>query len=162
MLRLETVIAASRVDAGWDVPWGVAQVSYPSTNPDVPAAQLQVIANDPYVFAGANTDTLGAAYRNGAHFTVAGLVEHATLWFSALTNAFPDVEITGLSFAGNGASLSFAGPRGDRYQVEMTDDLTASNSWQTVTNIDSLGESPFTVELSTTNDTSFYRVKRTR
>jgi hypothetical protein len=87
--RLETVIAASRVDAGWNIPWGVAQVSYPYTIQNVPLAQLQVIANDDLVFAGADTDTIGAAYRNGPHFTVEGLTLHAELWFDALNDAFP-------------------------------------------------------------------------
>jgi PKD repeat protein len=162
--RLETIIAASRADAGWDVPWGVAQVSYPYTNSVIPSAQLQVVAKDDHVFAGADTDTLGASYRSndGPHFTAEGLTAHAELWLTALNAAFPDVEITGLSIAGGGASLSFAGPQGDHYRVETIDDLTSGNSWQTVTDIVSLAVSPFAVEVSTPNDSSFYRIKRMR
>ena len=169
--RLETIIAASRADAGWDVPWGVALVSSDGTsinpNQNTVEAQLEVIANDDHVFAGANTDPLiGLPYRTQVHFAGEGLTAHAELWFASLNDAFPDFEITGFSVAGNAALLSFAGTRGNRYQVEMTDDLTSSNSWVTVTDILSLPESPFSVELTITNEpsfeSSFYRVKRIR
>ena len=166
--RLETVITASRADAGWDVPWGVALVSSngssTNANQNTVDAQLQVIANDDHVFAGANTDTLiGSPYRNGAHFTAGGLTAHAELWFASLNDAFPEFESTGFSSAGNDAFLTFAGPRGDGYQVEMIDELSFTNDWLTVTNVVSLAESPFAMELSfITNGTVFYREKRMR
>jgi|GEM_PF-6414933 len=125
------------------------------------------VSSDDHVFAGANTDTLiGLPYRTQVHFAGEGLTAHAELWFASLNDAFPDFEITGFSVAGNAALQSFAGTRGNRYQVEMTDDLTSSNSWVTVTDILSLPESPFSVELSITNEpsfeSSFYRMKRIR
>lgn len=91
--RLEAIIAQSRADAGWDVPWGVALASYrPKTglpDPDILEAQLQVIAADPLVFLGANTDDMIVPYRNGTnysgiHFNVDGLNEHGQRWAAQL------------------------------------------------------------------------------
>ena len=58
--RLNAIITQSRVDAGWDVPWGVAIASY---HPDsssaqeaqVAAGQQSVIADDPLDFGGRPT-----------------------------------------------------------------------------------------------------------
>ena len=91
--RLESVIAQSRVDAGFDVPWGVALVSYVNAaNPldqQIVDGQLQVIANDSLVFQGPNTDTMVVPYRGGSnftgiHFNEDGLREHARRWFHEL------------------------------------------------------------------------------
>jgi hypothetical protein len=94
--RLQSVIDQSRIDAGADVTWGVALVSYRdqylTNDPDVVAGQLDVINGDANVFQGANTDTLiGFPYRNnggaGIHFSTAGLEEHARLWRVAIEEA---------------------------------------------------------------------------
>ncbi len=90
--RLEAIIAQSRIDAGWDVPWGVALASYrPGVggDPDVIGGQLAVINGDPLVFQGASTDDMIVPYRDGAtyggiHFNEAGLREHAARWQTAL------------------------------------------------------------------------------
>ncbi|MGJ8672699.1 sialate O-acetylesterase [Rubritalea sp.] len=157
--RLEAVIDASRVDAGWDVPWGVAEVSYPYDDLDVPAAQRQVAADDSLVFAGATTDTLGIEYRDGAHFTADGLVAHANLWFDAINDVFPDLEISGLSLSGDVGTLSFLAPLGGHYQVEKSINLLSSD-WVEVADIEVLSETPYEVEVSTTEDSSFFRVIR--
>ncbi|MCA9249403.1 MAG: hypothetical protein KDA42_19915, partial [Planctomycetales bacterium] len=92
---LEHVIEQSRIDAGFDVPWGVARVSYvpPNVNPDLIAAQDAVIANDLLVFAGPNTDELvGSPWRDnggaGIHFSEEGLLEHARLWSESIFTYF--------------------------------------------------------------------------
>jgi hypothetical protein len=85
--RLQTVIDQTRIDAGWDIPWGVALVSYLSGNSaanmaNVIAGQQLVIDNDPLTLLGASTDDLiGSAWRwDGVHFNTAGLQEHARRW----------------------------------------------------------------------------------
>ncbi len=85
--RLQEVIAATRADGGWEIPWGVARASFlpnlPQASMDaVVAGQDQVIAQDPLTFAGPNTDDLiGEEWRwDTVHFTVAGLEEHAKRW----------------------------------------------------------------------------------
>ena len=93
--RLSTIIAESRRDAGFDVPWGVALASFapdrvPTTSAEVIAGQEQVIAEDPLVFRGAETDELiGVAWRHdGIHFNEAGLREHARHWRTAINAVF--------------------------------------------------------------------------
>ncbi len=87
---LKDAIDRSQEDADWEVPWGVAIVSYKNTtttsDPDVTDGQWLVINGDSAVFLGANTDTLiGSPWRDndgeGIHFSEAGLNEHARLWF---------------------------------------------------------------------------------
>jgi len=95
--RLSTIIAESRLDAGFDVPWGIALVSFvPPTSAEVLAGQEQVIAQDPLVFLGAETDDLiGVTWRHdGIHFNEAGLREHARRWLTAINAAF-DFDLPG-------------------------------------------------------------------
>ena len=99
--RLESIIAQSRTDAGFDIPWGVAQASFlpylnPTTDPNVIAAQQQVAANDPLNFVGAFTDDMiGAAWRwDDIHFNEMGLREHAQRWFDQLLATFDFAEAT--------------------------------------------------------------------
>lgn len=160
--RLEIIINSSRTDAGWEVPWVVALVSYirGDTNAVTTAAQQQVIDENSKVFVGAATDSLGADYRKDiAHFTSEGLTAHAALWFDALDASFADFELMGLSITGNTASLSFAGPLEGHYRIENTDSLIDPD-WQIATDITSLVESPLAVDLFTTHTSSFYRVKQ--
>lgn len=88
---LALIIARSRHDAGWMVPWGVALVSYhpsaPAANyPPIIAGQKRVIQTEPDVFTGPATDD----YHNhdwmadGVHFNTKGLTEHAKGWAEAL------------------------------------------------------------------------------
>lgn len=89
--QLEAVIAQSRADAGWDVPWGVAIASWhPSSTADdeaaVAAAQQEVIDADPLVFRGSQTNdfhTLGYLH-DSVHFNTQGLEAHARQWVDAL------------------------------------------------------------------------------
>ena len=91
---LQAAIDQSQVDAGEEVPWGVAIVSYKNTSTtsdlDVTDGQWLVINGDTAVFLGANTDALiGFPWRDnggaGIHFSEVGLNEHARLWFVQIT-----------------------------------------------------------------------------
>jgi hypothetical protein len=82
-----TLIHASRIDAGWDFPWFVAQATYhtpddPSCTP-IRDAQRNLWQPD-LALEGPDTDTLTAAYRQnngkGTHFNDAGLKAHGLLW----------------------------------------------------------------------------------
>lgn len=79
---LEALIAQSRVDAKFDVPWGVAIVSNGLLGANVIKAQRAVIANDPLVYEGANTnDFRWRGYMGDlVHFNLEGLIEHAHRW----------------------------------------------------------------------------------
>ena len=115
--RLNSVIAQTRVDAGWDVPWGVSLASWhPYSNTaqemQVREGQIQVIDDDPFVFEGADTDdfhNLGYLH-DSVHFNATGLYEHALEWKRAILKyLFPcdfepdnDVDLEDL-----GAFLSF-------------------------------------------------------
>ncbi len=88
---LQQLIAATREDAGYEIPWGVAQAAFlPSTRltaeEEILAGQLDVIAGDPRVFAGALTeDLLGRDWRHDSvHFNEAGLRLHAERWVNAV------------------------------------------------------------------------------
>ncbi|MCY2930847.1 MAG: hypothetical protein NTV86_15390 [Planctomycetota bacterium] len=91
---LENVIAQSRADAGFEVPWGVALASYlpgtPAANmAQVIAGQHQVIDTFPDVFLGSSTDN----YHNlgwvsdGIHFNDIGLKDHGRQWADAFDAA---------------------------------------------------------------------------
>ncbi len=85
--RLLALIRATRSQAGWDVPWGIARVSYHS--PDRPrfestrGAQQRLI-DEGAAFEGPDTDTLTGEHRDlgghGIHFSAKGLVAHGRLW----------------------------------------------------------------------------------
>jgi hypothetical protein len=88
---LATMIARSRQDAGWTVPWYVAEVSfhpatYLSQEAPVTAGQRLAAYADANVFLGASTDWLHLEDANGGkladtvHFNAAGLTDHATQW----------------------------------------------------------------------------------
>ncbi|WP_435894046.1 sialate O-acetylesterase [Oceaniferula spumae] len=90
--RLLTIIANSRTDAGWDVPWFLAQVSFhPSTNLTkelrITSAQRDVIHAQTMTRLGARTDDfhLTGKLSDGVHFNGAGLADHAAQWHAILT-----------------------------------------------------------------------------
>ena len=85
--QLQEVIDATRDDAGWPIPWGVARAAYlpglsAETLEAILSGQQQVIDQDPLTFEGPTTeDMIGEAWRYDAvHFNVPGLVEHAKRW----------------------------------------------------------------------------------
>ncbi|MBI9019001.1 MAG: hypothetical protein JEZ07_17255 [Phycisphaerae bacterium] len=93
--RLNSIIAQSRADAGWNVPWGVALASYhpyssPAQEAEVRTGQELVIAGDPLVFQGADTDdfhNLGWL-ADSVHFDGTGLLEHARWWEVSIIRTF--------------------------------------------------------------------------
>jgi hypothetical protein len=109
--RLQTIIAQSRIDAGWSIPWGVARASYhpDSTTAEqaaIVAAQQQVIDADPHVFAGASTNEFHQLgyLRDNVHFNGAGLAAHGKLWAQAVEKYFATVpEPAAASLLGVGA-----------------------------------------------------------
>ncbi len=116
---LETIIAQSRVDAGYDVPWGIALASFISlgnpNDPNITAAQQKVVDDDPLNFLGAATDDLGGpAWRwDGIHFNEPGLREHAQRWFDQLL-----------------ASLEFPTPTPGDYDGDGDTDIADLMRWQ--------------------------------
>jgi len=98
---LEQVIAQSRVDAGWTVPWGVALASYHpkrvatvERQRAVVAGQRKVISEYPGVFQGPATDSFHerGLLADSVHFNAKGLAEHAQGWADALTAVFYQTE----------------------------------------------------------------------
>ncbi|MCK4998950.1 MAG: hypothetical protein KAS23_05425 [Anaerohalosphaera sp.] len=89
--RLNSVISQSRIDAGWDVPWGVALASFHPNSSTVQEARVRagqelVIAGDSNVFEGADTDDfhLLGYLSDSVHFNNTGLYEHALGWKQAV------------------------------------------------------------------------------
>lgn len=88
---LEHVILSVRKQAGWEVPWFVANASYgnPQTPewPPVREAQ-QTLWHSGVALPGPDTDTLGSCYRQnhgaGVHFSDTGLKAHGQLWAQAV------------------------------------------------------------------------------
>ena len=70
----------------------------------------------------------------------------------------PPVIAPGVNVAGGKINLQFTGTLGQHYRVESTPALPATGAWQTVTDILSLGASPFAISISPTNRIGFFRV----
>ena len=144
--RLNTIIAQTRVDAGWSAPWGVALASYhPSSTPaqeaQVRQGQQMVIAGDELVYQGADTDNFGSLgyLHDGVHFNGAGLLAHAQQWQgSVVANLFVcDMNLDGVVdmedlslFGGQWLKTSFTGGdfNGDS-QVNLKDLAVFSENW---------------------------------
>ena len=88
---LEQVIACSRKEAGWHIPWFVAQASY-HTPEDPSTLEIRQVQRSLWqsgtALQGPDTDTLTALYRQdngrGTHFNDAGLKAHGLLWAQAV------------------------------------------------------------------------------
>lgn len=89
--RLNSIIAQSRTDAGWAIPWYVAEAAFHpfttlSQEEPVTAGQRQVVHGDPLVFLGPTTDAFhledaaGGKLVDTVHFNNAGLLDHAVQW----------------------------------------------------------------------------------
>jgi hypothetical protein len=88
---LEHLILSVRQQAGWDIPWFVANASYGT--PEIPAwppvrEAQQSLWQSGLALQGPDTDTLGSPYRQnngkGVHFSDAGLKAHGQLWADAV------------------------------------------------------------------------------
>lgn len=88
---LRQVILATRKQAGWEIPWFVAEASYHSPEdvscPPIRAAQRSLWESG-VALEGPDTDTLTMQYRQnngkGVHFNDAGLKAHGALWARAV------------------------------------------------------------------------------
>ena len=88
---LQNVIAQSRIDAGFDVPWGVALASWhpgssAANEARIIAGQQMAIADDPLVFTGASTDDfhINGWLSDSVHFNQTGLDLHAERWLAQI------------------------------------------------------------------------------
>jgi len=87
--RLKTIIESLSKDAGYDIPWFVAQASF---HPNSKAPEEEQVAKGQRLLwqkgiahKGAVTDDLGQEYRSDkVHFNQLGLTTHAQRWFEAL------------------------------------------------------------------------------
>ena len=85
------LIESSRKDAGWQIPWFVAKVSYhnpQNSSFDSTRSAHQKLWDMGIAFEGPDTDTLKSEYREnkglGIHFNEKGLKKHAELWAELL------------------------------------------------------------------------------
>ena len=95
--ELQFVINQSRQDYGRNVPWVVSRASYGDfiggSDAAILAAQNQVIASTPNVFAGPETDNVQIPrsrppLKDGLHFDFNGLVDLANAWNGSLNDSF--------------------------------------------------------------------------
>lgn len=129
---LNTVIASSRADAGWDIPWYVALVSSsdPTIYQQIVEGQLQVIRADDNVFLGSHTDDLinrnpatGLAWRpDGIHFGEDGLIEHAHRWIASIyrSDDVGPIETNTQTLENGEFQLSFLGVAGITYTLQKS------------------------------------------
>jgi hypothetical protein len=98
--RLSSIISQSRTDAGWQIPWYVAEASFhPNTTlsveEPVAAGQRATVHGDPLVFLGPSTDEFhledasGGKLVDSVHFNSAGLLAHAQQWRDILRGTAP-------------------------------------------------------------------------
>jgi len=80
---LEQLIRASRTQAGWEIPWFVAQATYHSeqdpADEEFRAAQ-KAVCDSGLALLGPDTDSLRKEFRAGVHFNARGLQAHGKLW----------------------------------------------------------------------------------
>ena len=99
-VRLSEIITASRIEAGWELPWIVAKASFlpnydTSDMERIVNAQQAVIDADPLTFEGPYTDDLiGEQWRyDSVHFNELGLIEHANRWETSILPIIPDYNV---------------------------------------------------------------------
>ena len=86
--RLHEVIEQSRIDAGCDVPWGIANAAWmPYERQEelwrqsIRQGQVYTVLSHPLNYLGPDTDVWGEEYRHDTiHFNEAGLLLHAQAW----------------------------------------------------------------------------------
>ncbi len=92
--RIKTIVEALNKDAGYQLPWLVAQASF---HPGSQAPEQEQVAKGQQLLwakkiclqGPVTDDLLGAEYRHdGVHFNQKGLDKHAERWFDALSLAF--------------------------------------------------------------------------
>ncbi len=91
--RLKTIVQSLNKDAGYQVPWFVAQASFHPKSKKTEEAEVakgqQLLWQRNIVYRGPVTDDLGAEYRyDGVHFNQLGLTTHAQRWFISLATEY--------------------------------------------------------------------------
>jgi len=84
---LERIIRESRLEAGWEIPWLVAQATYHNpadpSSPEIREAQAS-LWRDGVALEGPDTDSLTGDYRQnggaGVHMSAKGLEAHGKMW----------------------------------------------------------------------------------
>jgi hypothetical protein len=80
---MEVLIKASRKQAGWEMPWFVAQATFHSeqdaADPEFRAAQ-KALWDTGIALEGPDSDALKGNLRAGVHFNGAGLRKHGEAW----------------------------------------------------------------------------------
>ncbi len=129
--RLSSTIAQSRIDAGWDIPWFVAEASWApgSTHANqeaVVAGQRLTIHNDPLTFFSESTDDLHFD-GNDIHFTADNLLDRADQLITILEGSPSITPING-DFENNrdpGISGITPVPDGTSRLIDLTSDNAA-------------------------------------
>lgn len=113
---LKGLIAQTREDAGYDLPWFIAKVSYAWSNynnkekmESMVEAQKSV-CNNYDIFEGPTTDDLLGDYRRKAdnlHLSEKGLIEHGTRWANILYRTFSTVHKVNLLGSTTGGKVNF-------------------------------------------------------
>jgi hypothetical protein len=105
---LQTLIARTRSDDAWNIPWYVSEASYLSTSnltqeERIASAQRDVAAADAFTFRGSATDDfhLTGKLSDNVHFNAAGLLDHAQQWQRILSGN-PSLTVRNPSFNANG------------------------------------------------------------
>jgi hypothetical protein len=91
--RLKTIIDSLNKDAGYDIPWFVAQASFHLDSKESEEKKVakgqQLLWEKGIAHKGPVTDDLGQEYRyDGVHFNQLGLTTHAQRWFKALADEY--------------------------------------------------------------------------
>lgn len=116
---LEKLIRASRQRARWPAPWFTAVATYhseqDSRDEEFRAAQQSLWAKG-LSWPGPDTDTLGAAFRDGVHFNPQGLSRHGQLWADCVGNWLDDQ-----------LSETRSGPPSSEYRLVWADEFDGSS-----------------------------------
>ncbi len=91
--RMKTIIESLNKDAGYDLPWFVAQASFHTKSAAAEQAEVargqKLLWENGIANRGPNTDELGPEYRSDkVHFNQKGLTAHAERWFEALAEEY--------------------------------------------------------------------------
>ncbi|MCK5828940.1 MAG: discoidin domain-containing protein [Methylococcales bacterium] len=116
---LRSTISASREDAGFSFPWGIALASYHPNSTieredEIIAGQLLAIDNEENIYEGPTTNDFGTLtyLHDGVHFNTAGLTEHGQRWarfiLSTLSLNLADNKTASQSSTAHGGSANRA------------------------------------------------------
>lgn len=87
--RLAGMISGTRSEAGWNIPWYLAEASYHGSSnltaqEPIAAGQRRAVHGDPLIFLGPSTDELHLTGGGSLHFNAVGTDDHARQWAEIL------------------------------------------------------------------------------